>query len=1455
MRRVALLRFLALATAVNGFGACGLFGGDPDPVDASADASGDTSADASEDTADAADTTRPAADRPHYPVETLPFACRQAPPIAELAALDADADVLVAARWLDFSDPWLLQRSDDGGATWENIVVAGAGLAPVPAWTPWGGRPVITRVDADSWGFLGAQWSETGRPLFVYTDDDGATWSQHQGADGDGLTVEGTAIDARYDLGDGTSVAVGGALAFVSGDGGASWTLGGACASWNAAGGDRWSFVDARDGLTLIQVEPRDGPSRGAVLRPGQAPLVLPAGFLGEAEGQPVGLVIDGHRVASVGKGEGVNNFELALAVYDLDTGEQTYHPLARDLTRFRLARDGQGAVWASGRIEDPDLGVDEVVTWRLDPATGAMTEVLADVGPALSLRVVDGAPRGEAGARLIVEAPVYDDGSPGTSFLPAVPRSRRHWLCDVGPDVDSGGVALVTEGTPAAIPAGEAALHALRNPWTSPLDRMALDSAGEVVVTTRARTFPNGNGGVLAAPAPATLGALHEGTSTGLYLWDVVAAYPGGARVLRGPAPGDGGPTLIESLDLATGESAGTQTLPMSRTIYAAIDVGGQTLYRTDTGSWSFGVDAVEAAEFPRFIYTNGSRGLVVDQADLDRMSPPYVGQPRLMRTFDTTTGFMPDLAACAEEPAPSGCLRLYDVRPHDVAVGQDGAVYVLDAIRGRVWRHAPDAGVDAWEVVASGFARPSDLTLRQEAGRDLVYVLDGHVWVFDGLSGEVARPHGAGTPRPLAAAPRSPAIDRLGCREGGPCLTPPANKSYLTWDGDGPTEVCLGGTGLGASPGQLLVHAAPLETSRWSDTEVCFTIDPALLDDGLLQVIDAEGVPSNRLGFLTPARDVTLVAPEEVGLGGVVAFEGANLGHGFAFTAGPQVLGGGGRRVEAIANFAGADRELTYLKLGEKYVSRLVDVPPSLLVGCVAGANTSCEVGGLSLGKVAPAAIPGSGYAVTVGGLPATLTLVEPTALRFEWPETLPDGVHQAVFTRPDGVSAAIEVEKVAGPPLIRVGTEGPDGRYLELASPRADERSDGVWLELYLYEIGKDDAGLPTPGDLSLFLKRFDLTALDGLGPFEAPDDDWIVLDDPAIPLAKDRVGQGARLVDVAGQRLLVEPAGVWAMDESDNQILRPRVVATLPDVDAGWLADARLLGDRLFTAVSTFTPRETTVRVYDVAGDDLTELSGTATLGAAPGVGIGRTLHSPGTYLAATGAYTAPCRNNSLEDQSVTFRAADLAADAWTLGAPQAVWSGVERIQACRALDDGLIFVVGAGEGATVLRHTAAGLTTVATVPASLPGLAEALPELGGAPVQDVGLDGDGDVVLLIADRSAQPQALYLARWDGAAWQQGQRFGTRMSQERGEVCAGPVSVVSDCRDRGLYGCVPTACPLQPLTYRHRAHTLLGEAALSVSGGEALVTWGVRDLDAPAAGYPWGLYEAFLAPLPLP
>ncbi len=747
----------------------------------------------------------------------------------------------------------------------------------------------------------------------------------------------------------------------------------------------------------------------------------------------------------------------------------------------------------------------------------------------------------------------------------------------------------------------------------------------------------------------------------------------------------------------------------------------------------------------------------------------------------------------------------------------------------------------------------------LREEAGRDLVYVLDGHVYVFEARAGEVARVRTPQTPvAPLTAAPSSPPIDVRGCRADGPCIARPAGDpqpGYFAWDGTGPTEVCVTGTGFGDAPGELLLHGAPVATTRWGDGEICLTLDVTAIDDGLVQVRDAAGVPSNRLGFITPPRNVTITAPDAVALGDAVVVEGDNLGHGTYRNGGPMILGGGGGRIALTAPFAHAEAAFSYLKLGHTYASVTRAVPPRLVVGCVATANTPCEVGGLSLGKERPQDIASAGYSATVGGMAAPLTILEPTRLRVEWPAGLADGVHPLVFTRPDGLTATVDVEKTGEPALIRLGSDAPDGLYLDLANPRAAVVGDRVWVERFAHEIGRDDAGLPTPGDLSRLLTRYDLGAMAGLEPLEAPDDDAIVLDDPAIPTEKDRVGLGARLVVLGDARFLAEPAGVWAVNADDETLQRPRLVQLLPNVDAGWLADARVVDGRLVTAHTTFIGGDTTVTVLEASGDDLVKAGGGAFAGG-PGLGVGKNLHSPGTTLTDAGIYTAPSRNNGGETQVVTFRAFDKAASPWTLGPPSEVWSGSERILAASADGDGFVFVIGAGAGATVLRHApTTGLSTLAEAPATLPGLAEALPELGGAPIEDVGVSADGVLVLLLADRSQQPQRLRVARWDGAAWQLGAPFGDRMAQERGEDCVGPQVIAADCPDRGRYGCVPVACPLAPLTYRRRARVRIGEAALTVDGDQALVTYQVQHLDANPAGYPWGLHEAYLVATPLP
>jgi len=232
------------------------------------------------------------------------------------------------------------------------------------------------------------------------------------------------------------------------------------------------------------------------------------------------------------------------------------------------------------------------------------------------------------------------------------------------------------------------------------------------------------------------------------------------------------------------------------------------------------------------------------------------------------------------------------------------------------------------------------------------------------------------------------------------------------------------------------------------------------------------------------------------------------------------------------------------------------------------------------------------------------------------------------------------------------------------------------------------------------------------------------------------------------------------------------------------------------------------------------------------------------------------YSAPCRDHGDQTQGVAYRP-PVKDTAWNLGSASAAWtaSGAERLLACRAEADAFLFVVGDGQSTTVYRHDATHGTQVwAGVPSTLPGVTASVPDLGDAPVQDLARTAGGDLVLLLADRTAQPQRLFLARRHGSIWSVGEGFGDATSHERGEVCAGPASR-ADCPAKGLYGCVPDACPAMPRTLHRGQHTHLGEAALSLDGDHAIVVWNVEDLDAPPAAYAWGQKEAWIAEVPLP
>ncbi|MBN2797668.1 MAG: hypothetical protein JXX28_00835 [Deltaproteobacteria bacterium] len=688
----------------------------------------------------------PGAPTPRYPTLALPVRCEQSPLGMELLAVDPTGERLLLQQGRDPSaGGTILRHSDDWGASWDNLAVVSSTLNPYPTWTPWGGRPSVSWVRDGVWGVMGPQWAElvggTGRPILVYTADGGATWTQHLGEE-EVLRVDGVPTDAVYRLSEQDAIAVIGGLSFASTDGGATWASAGSTSAWaRTEDYEEYDLLDTRDGVAVAWMEPRDGLSQGYLLRPGEAPEPLPRAVMGT----PQGALLSGGVLAAVtGTDMGGSNPFLALTLTELATGAQTAFPLERSLSQIALFRDGGDRVWVSATVRAYSYAVDrdgQDLTWRYDPATGVLEEVLFDVGTPLALRVIDGAPRRD-GATLLVWAPAYDDGSGAPSFLPLLDGSREAWRCAAGEDVTEGAVALCDEGTPAHMAAGRLYPHALRGAQSLHTDKLALDPSGVAFVASQAYVPEGGLGTVRAAPSPSAPLLLHEGTALEDSVWGVDAPSAGGVRALRGPPEGTASAAYQQMLDANTGEASAVTPLPFDRTVYELVDVPGDTLARTAGGALSLGaarsiLGPTQEVRFPRFLYTRGSHGVVVDQGVLDLYTGANALFPRYFTPFNPGDGALPDPLACT----PETCIHLDGVIPADVEVGDAGDLYVLDGIRGQVWLHEAGAPLGAWEVVAAGLFQPSDMALREEADRTLVYVLDGPVWVFDAIPGEVAR------------------------------------------------------------------------------------------------------------------------------------------------------------------------------------------------------------------------------------------------------------------------------------------------------------------------------------------------------------------------------------------------------------------------------------------------------------------------------------------------------------------------------------------------------------------------------------------------------------------------------------------------------------------------------------------------------------------------------------------
>ncbi|MBN2797669.1 MAG: hypothetical protein JXX28_00840 [Deltaproteobacteria bacterium] len=687
---------------------------------------------------------------------------------------------------------------------------------------------------------------------------------------------------------------------------------------------------------------------------------------------------------------------------------------------------------------------------------------------------------------------------------------------------------------------------------------------------------------------------------------------------------------------------------------------------------------------------------------------------------------------------------------------------------------------------------------------------------------------------PSPLAELLPSVARDARGCWEDGPCLDPPAGGA-LTWTRAG--EVCLRGERLGEEEGVVLLAGERVTPTRWSGSEACLAVDPAALDDGLVQLIAASGRRSNSLGFLTPPREVRLVIPPLVEVGTPVVVEGENLG--YAHTGGPSVLGGSGRRVELTAWGAGAGQRFSFTKGGTTWAEATVDVYPRLLTGCAASSAATCEVAVLSLAggsNLSEESAAAAGYTAQLGGLPAQLEAIRPTSASLRWPAGLEPGEHALVLRRPDGLEVRGAATLLADSPL-RLGTEDPDGYYLELASPRPMVVGGQAWLHLFARSFLVDDEGVPFPGDLTHAMVRLDPSAQGEV--FALPQTG-------RLSFNLDALGDGARVLPFHGRALLVETGGLWDLGSPEGPLEQTLRSSPLAAADEGYLADALVEGDEVITALALFYAETTALTAHRWDGATFTSRP-LGSLNSAPGLIEGRRIQSPGTALSAAGVYQLPSRSDGGQPQAIRFWP---WGEDHALGDPEEVWSGAgERIYAARALPDGLLFAAGDGIHTGVYRHGPDGTAQIAEP--ALP--AVALPERGRAPVQDLALASDGALVLLVADRSGEAEHLRLMSLRGGAWTYSEPFGGLMSAERGEVCAGPVSRAS-CPTVGLYGCAPAACPVQPATLVARERVAIGEAALSLEGDTALVTWTSAHLDAPAA-YRWGLTEAWMSGLAVP
>ncbi len=651
-------------------------------------------------------------------------------------------------------------RTRDGGRTFDKLVgerrfwkTAGEGL------TPMGGllQPPVT--------FLGEDFYLAGSGSGIRGLPDGTTVPEYWVVMVlDGRPIEAVADKLTLTLADGARsdlVYKGDAQRWVARGGGFLYATRDAGRTWQRIGPAHFLQPESRVNLFFVplastadravHVITHDG-YRAYSSTPGAAP--QPLELPGVSEGRllhSTGAFWGGKLVISTLTSGNISNASEVQLSEDLKTW--TKLETAKDgPLMLELRVDRQDRLWAIPLQVDPGQ---RFLIYRWDPGQTKPKIIDLDAGVAMSA---------------MNSFAALSDGRFRFMAVPDTGLSRYtqpRVICEAGPGITPRFETMDTESLD-ALDTGRVIRVERLQVGSAGTDRMAFSPAGKVYATgyqTLLRGPPD-------VPFLYESGLAHQdgipfapfdATETGV--WVTFSK----ALALNSP-PYDN----LVKFDTQSGARATSQRLPIKATdIYQVREVRGRKLYHVQQGTFFADRLAPEVNDepppkYPREMVVSGRHGALIDQLDYYQL---FSMQSQWALRFDPLKGTLPSLDSCTESPRPPGCIDVTGTMPADAEFGEDGTLYLLDYAYGRVLALPPQAS--AFVEVARGFATPSDLVIREVAGKEAVFVYDGDVYAFRPEPG-VVKVRGVGEPTSKEKAVYGKR-DQRDCMSGHPCLDEP--------------------------------------------------------------------------------------------------------------------------------------------------------------------------------------------------------------------------------------------------------------------------------------------------------------------------------------------------------------------------------------------------------------------------------------------------------------------------------------------------------------------------------------------------------------------------------------------------------------------------------------------------------------------------------------------------------